>query len=114
MTGTAHVAGSYSSTEAADAGVAAATGCGFGAIAGAPAGPGAAAGAAAAPLAAAGAGPDAGAASPPSLLKREGASSGIVSSGCSARARCSSTSGVSGLFGSGTQQSTGHTAAHAS
>src|SRR5579885_2421202 len=73
----------------------------------------AAAAGAGAPLASAAAGAGAGA-PPPSLRKRDGASSAMVSSGCSARARSSSTASVSGLLGSGTQQSTGHTAAHAS
>jgi hypothetical protein len=75
-----------------------------------PAGAGGAAGAAGAGAALAS---PAGAA-PPSFLKRDGASSGMVSPGCSVRARTSSTSCVSGMSGFGTQQSTGHTAAHAS
>ena len=48
------------------------------------------------------------------LRKRDGASSGKVSSGCNLRARASSTASLSRLAGSGMQQSTGHTAAHAS
>ena len=98
---------------------AAATGAGA-AAAGAAAGLGAAAGAAAglaataAPLAAASAPFAAGAGAPPSLRKRDGASSGNVVSGCNSRARWSNTPSVSRFAGSGMQQSTGHTAAQAS
>src|SRR6266581_360219 len=51
---------------------------------------------------------------PPSFLKREGASSAMASVGWRVRARASRTSWVSGMLGSGTQQSTGQTAAQAS
>src|SRR5580704_8826806 len=107
MTGTSHARGLNSALAAAVAADAATTGAaatGLGAAAGA----GAAAAATAAPLAAGASAP------PPSLRKRDGASSGNVVSGCNARARCSSTPSVSRLAGSGMQQSTGHTAAHAS
>jgi len=84
-------------------------------------GAGAAAGLAAAGAGVAAAGADAAASCPfdfgaaaPSFRKRDGASSGIVCSGWSVRARASRTSCVSGRFGSGTQQSTGQTAAQAS
>src|SRR5262249_30220715 len=95
---------------AAAAGAGGAVGAGLGAAAAAGAG---AAGAATAPLASA-AGATTEASAPPSLRNREGASSGMVNSGCRDLARASSTPCVSGLAGSGTQQSTGHTAAQAS
>ena len=98
---------------------AAATGAGAAATGVAATGLGAAAGAGlaatAAPLVAASAPSAAGAgAPPPSFRKRDGASSGKVVSGCNSRARASSTPSLSRLAGSGIQQSTGHTAAHAS
>ena len=106
MTGTSHASGLNSALDADVAATAAgaagaATGAGFGAA-------GAGAAATAAPLAAGASAP------PPSLRKRDGASSGNVVSGCNSRARWSSTPSVSRLAGSGMQQSTGHTAAHAS
>src|SRR6266403_2884751 len=54
------------------------------------------------------------AAAAPSLRNRDGKSSPNVVSGWSIFARSRRTASVSGIFGSGTQQSTGHTAAHAS
>src|SRR5271170_3100483 len=108
MTGTSHVSGLNSALAAAlgaaGAAAAGAAATGLGAAAGAGDGDAATA----APLAAGASAP------PPSLRKREGASSGNVVSGCSSRARCSSTLSGSRLAGSGMQQSTGHTAAHAS
>src|SRR5271169_1009905 len=104
MTGTSHASGLNSALAAAvGAATTGAAATGLGAAAGA-----GAAAATAAPFAAGASAP------PPSLRKRDGASSGNVVSGCSSRARCSSTLSGSRLAGSGMQQSTGHTAAHAS
>src|SRR5439155_15935054 len=100
-----------------------ATGFGAGgaaALAGAPAGfaagaaAGFGAGAAAAGATAARSCPLVAGAAAASFLKREGESSGIVLSGWSVRARSRSSASLSGRSGSGTQQSTGQTLAHAS
>src|ERR1700676_90955 len=99
---------------AAATGAAATTGTGAAGAAGLGAAAGAGLAATDGPLIAASAPSAAGAGAPPSFRKRDGASSGNVVSGCNSRARASNTPSLSRLAGSGMQQSTGHTAAHAS
>src|SRR5271163_404710 len=114
MTGTSHASGLNSALCAELAPIAAAAGAAAGLGAALGDGLGAAGdGAAAATPLAAGASATAPVATP-SLRNRDGASSGNVVSGCNSRARASSTPSLSRLAGSGMQQSTGHTAAHAS
>jgi hypothetical protein len=137
MTGTSHVSGSNSALSAEVAAIAtgaAAAGAGLGAAAAGATAAGAAAGFAASAGAGAGVGATAATAAPLAaasvpvatapvatapvagacLRKRDGGSSENVSSGCNFLARASSTPSLSTLAGSGMQQSTGHTAAHAS
>src|SRR5258708_24803774 len=113
MTGTSHASGLNSALDVeVGAAAAGATAAGF-AAAGAGAGLGAGAAATAVPFAAGASAPPAPVATP-SLRKRDGASSGNVVSGCNSRARWRRTASLSRFAGSGMQQSTGHTAAHAS